>query len=657
MRKYVYISGLIALTLLIAVYVSCDRADSSLIIRTGETVTFTVGTSGSPADTRTAYSGVTAGGRERIDWKEGDMIRVYCAAASEPESKFADYVVNADVSASGAISISTIRQAGLDDRGLRWGDEAVQHDFYAVYPSQRTAGKSADEFGTAGHETIMTGNIPAEQRPLSVNSIAAMSEPHFTAVPDLTSLYMVARNSIRQSNTDAWNKVGGDGVFLSFKPVTTAIEFTIRNNFEGNGDLLIKDVQLISQSHSIAGQFTADLTGLATDGSKYPVCRSASAGNIVKIVFTSDIKVMKGQTLRFTFFLKPDYDNQTPARAIDVDDLTFRITKSDGSWLQTRLGYTDGSGIVFPCHRKSFVTGVLVPEGAQWTVRYSDDESTGTIVTPWQEGVKGNLQLLLDNHLLPGKFNVGTSAKPVYVHFTNGNLQACYNNGNPIWQFAEHQYTVIGSQDISKYKSNGWYDLFAWGATGQASSGHTPVPFWKYSSGSNGADDKNYRGDINTSSAKAALTKSDDWGANIISFIPGGTFITLTTTEWSNLLANHTHRKCTVAGVPGVAFLPGAGTLKSSYTAAAWTAAENAGALFLPSAGFRNGAKSSHSSTEYNPYFYYWSRSLSNIYGSNDETKPYYVPYGLADYGSLDAATVNWRQTGRAVRLVMKTGS
>ena len=52
--------------------------------------------------------------------------------------------------------------------------------------------------------------------------------------------------------------------------------------------------------------------------------------------------------------------------------------------------------------------------------------------------------------------------------------------------------------------------------------------------------------------------------------------------------------------------------------------------------------------------FYYWTRTLSSEYGADQgsATTKYGLPYGFGYYGTGAWETfVNWRSTGRAVRL------
>lgn len=400
MKKISRIKGLVLNTLAFAVILPalCSCRKEFFSFTPGSNVYFAVST-GAVA-TKASYSGAVADNKERIDWEEGDLLRIYCAVVSEPAAKYADYEVKeGSVSASGAISNAQIN-VKTGDIGLRWGATDAQHNFYAVYPSPALTGTGSIGDGT------MTGSIPEVQAPVSLNAIAVVSDPDFTAVPDMLCEYMVAYQSVK-NDEDADEKVNGDGaVFLKFKPIVTAIEFTITNDQSTDAVLNIKNIQLTSAAHDIAGTFSANLNGLNVEGTAYPECTSTSTGKTVTMDFTNIpdydysgnseisgskkyVSVEKGQTLRFTMFLKPEYSDHSP---VDVDDLTFKVVKADDSWVSTKLAYNDAgkTGVAFPCHKKSYVSGILVPEGAQWSVKFSDSDS---VIESWTTPVEKSLDL------------------------------------------------------------------------------------------------------------------------------------------------------------------------------------------------------------------------------------------------------------------------
>lgn len=225
---------------------------------------------------------------------------------------------------------------------------------------------------------------------------------------------------------------------------------------------------------------------------------------------------------------------------------------------------------------------------------------------------------------LSGAFSIGESMQ---VHFSKGNLQ--YNASSNIWRFAESQYDYIGEENttnISDPTNDGWIDLFGWG------TGDNPTR-----STQNGSQ----------------YSEFTDWGINPI--LNGGNIAniwqTLKSDEWTYLLQSRANAQqlqgvATVNGYTGLILLPdnwydtGHTALVSSYTSGEWETMENAGAVFLPAAGYRWGSTKMF---EVGVSGEYWSAS----FGATDEA------YDL-DFksGSVNPMSNYSREYGFSVRLV-----
>ena len=256
---------------------------------------------------------------------------------------------------------------------------------------------------------------------------------------------------------------------------------------------------------------------------------------------------------------------------------------------------------------------------------------------------------IVPDGVLPGLFSVSATRQ---VRFSQGNLQ--YQASTNTWRFAEHQYDYVGTQTADErgnYGGNvsgsdnrnisstysGWIDLFGWG------TGDNPTL-----SSTNNMDYGTFV----------------DWGCNAIS--NGGNtanrWRTLTIAEWEYLLYFRTDASSklgmgNINGVGGLIILPDSWTLPSecsftsefttyspndypdwihnSYTLAQWAQMEAAGAVFLPAAGFRNGAVvffvgrygGYWSSTPNNDERYAWNNEVYawNMYFDRDLIdNPYY---------------------------------
>ena len=214
----------------------------------------------------------------------------------------------------------------------------------------------------------------------------------------------------------------------------------------------------------------------------------------------------------------------------------------------------------------------------------------------------------IHNGALPGEFSVSPTKK---VRFSRGNLQ--YNaalgthqcaDGKTLqgtWRFAEHQWDYVGSANANIFSSySGWIDLFGYGTSGWNSGVSCYSPY-DYNEIENAYIDK----DLMDSYANA------DWGIyNAIS--NGGNepnlWRTLMGIEWTYLLsqrvnADKLYSSGTVNSITGLILLPdiwklpngvtftpqGSSYSSNTYNASQWEQMENAGAIFLPAAGWRRG--------------------------------------------------------------------
>lgn len=177
------------------------------------------------------------------------------------------------------------------------------------------------------------------------------------------------------------------------------------------------------------------------------------------------------------------------------------------------------------------------------------------------------------NGAINGLFSVSSSKQ---VYFSKGNLQ--YQPSSNSWRFASNQWETMGNSNTKISSTySGWIDLFCWG------TGNAP-----YQSSVNNADYSSF----------------SDWGWYYDRY---DSWRTLTIDEWNYLFnsranASSKHGGAYVNGVAGVVILPDQFVMPSgcylsasnrysanSYTSADWHRMEDAGAVFLPTAGRRTG--------------------------------------------------------------------
>lgn len=248
-------------------------------------------------------------------------------------------------------------------------------------------------------------------------------------------------------------------------------------------------------------------------------------------------------------------------------------------------------------------------------------------------------------------------ARGKQVMFSRGNLQ--YQASTDTWRFAEQQYLCAGDDNANAAASyTGWIDLFGWGTSGWNSGATAYLP---YATNSDNAD---YYPGGDASNDLIGDNDSADWGRYNAIAAGGdevGKWRTLTSSEWNYLLGSSSVRqdKCGKAVIDGtyngivllpdnwvlpsnLTFTPGISSdyATNAYTAAQWTAMEDAGAVFLPAAGFREGTAVSNVGT----HGYYWS--TTHINGT--------YSYDLYFFGGYaNASDLGTRAVGRSVRLVI----
>lgn len=299
------------------------------------------------------------------------------------------------------------------------------------------------------------------------------------------------------------------------------------------------------------------------------------------------------------------------------------------------------------------------------------------------------------SNILPGRFSVAADRQ---VQFTKGNLQ--YNAAYNSWRFAEHQYDFIGNAAgnktaaASRATQDAWIDLLGWGTSGYDGTHFDPtaIHFQPYASSdaSTGYAANSYGYGPSTDLLTGANswssreeTKNYDWG--VYNFTAGeeAGLRTITLAEWNYLLKTRTNYDrlrgmATLFGNCGAILLPdgwnwsapalakaasAAGfDWKSKYSVgsvvkytdniiedteagrALWTAMEEAGAVFLPAAGYRSGVTINYP----NSYLLYWTSTTYSTGSLYAHRIRFFGPSDTDFYSN----SYDPRSLGQAVRLV-----
>jgi len=254
---------------------------------------------------------------------------------------------------------------------------------------------------------------------------------------------------------------------------------------------------------------------------------------------------------------------------------------------------------------------------------------------------------------IDGIFSVSETTQ---VYFSRGNLQ--YQASTDTWRFAENQWSYIGNSNSNVSSTYGsWIDLFGWGTSGW-DCGNTNYHPWN----SNNSTGSEY-GPYGQHSLTGAYANAD-WGVyNPIS--NGGnttnTWRTLLSDEWDYVFNIRSTTsgirfvKALVNDVNGVILLPDdwssdtyslndtnngdAAYISNIISVSQWTTLENAGAVFLPAAGYRFGV----SVGDVGSCGYYWSASYFNSS---------YAYLMSLKASSVSTGNASNRTYGRSVRVV-----
>ena len=388
-----------AMALLVAGFagVSCTKGGSlNLNFRKGVRFSASMSTSG----TRTSYSGegtTDAQGllaRERIDWTDGDLIRVYSPQAAQPDGSthYADYEIQSHetVGTPGAQLTSRATVAVKEGTEQLYWEESpgrdMVHDFFAVYPSPTTQGftpgHTLEQDGvlfaseTVGEDEVMTftGVTPATQ------TVSRKNATENVWLPDMRPAYMLATASSTQAAADE------NGVTLQFIPKFSAFEFTVASG--DNPTVKLTSFSLTATEGYLTGAFKisqADF-GITTEG--IADANVTDGGKTITVNFGADgITVTNVNPLTFAVLALPQ---RTSGLIISftgdvIGTRTLELKMTDGtpiSWAPYKKHRI--YGLSFPALTDAiivdpiiwngvFVTDAIIGDAIAWNSEYESD--------------------------------------------------------------------------------------------------------------------------------------------------------------------------------------------------------------------------------------------------------------------------------------------
>ena len=305
-------------------------------------------------ETRTSYSNSNESettGWERIDWKQGDIFRVYSSVAAKLNGNhYSDYyVVNGRTSSNGKISEASIEnnEAG----GLVWGKG--ENDFYALFPYN--AFEVTEVTDAPGKVSAAKAAIPATQ------TLTKAEDREY--YPDMKYAYMLALAKEEAKST----------VELNFDPYFTAFEFEVC----ADKNMKIKGFKMSSSDKGddfaatpLSGEFTATPAETKWTVGNAPEIsdenRSVTATFASPIELTLDNGATKTDAAHFTVFAAPrDLTSLTLEFTVEVDGVEetrslFVSYAKDGTTSEGTT-YAKGDPVTFKALKKHNIKGIVLP--------------------------------------------------------------------------------------------------------------------------------------------------------------------------------------------------------------------------------------------------------------------------------------------------------
>ena len=380
--------------------VSCTKGGSlNLLLRKGVRVSASMSTSG----TRTAYSreGTTDTDglltRERIDWTDGDLLRVYSPQAAQPDGSthYADYEIQSHetIGTPGAqlTSRATVEvKEGTEQ--LYWEESPgrdMVHDFFAVYPSPTTPGfttsHTLEQDGvifapeTVGDDEIMTftGVTPAAQ------TVSRKNATENVWLPDMRPAYMLATASSTQAAADE------NGITLQFIPKFSAFEFTVASG--DNPSVKLTSFSLTATEGYLTGAFKISQADFGVTAVGVTDANVTDGGKTITVDFgTEGITVTNANPLTFAVLALPQ----------QTSGLIISFT---GDVIGTRtleLKMTDGTPISWAPYKKHRIYGLSFPALTEaiivdpiiWNGVFVTDAIIGDAIA-WNSEYEGNVHV------------------------------------------------------------------------------------------------------------------------------------------------------------------------------------------------------------------------------------------------------------------------
>ncbi|MBR1872442.1 MAG: hypothetical protein IJ795_04470 [Bacteroidales bacterium] len=319
---------------LAALLIACSREKEAAYM--GETVNFGVSAM-SGALTKTVYSGeLTDADIERINWVDGDLIRIVCNEVSAPEEKYFDYELSVSGN-SGRYSYASAVPYNAGN-GLQWGEGS--HAFYSVYPSPVTPGSISLEIADGAGRALAV--LPEDQS-TSSDKKEGDTENRYYGNMDLAFM------------TAATQASPGDNVTLSFTPIVTTFYVTVFNTT--GSAMTLRKVALSSASNALTATYRTVFTTAGnrtysfSEAGTWAGTPTWSESNSTVFASFDGLSLADGDHVTVALFAIPK----------DITQLTLAVTSDETGTVKLPLKYSNGTWLSFTGGDKHNINNIGIP--------------------------------------------------------------------------------------------------------------------------------------------------------------------------------------------------------------------------------------------------------------------------------------------------------
>lgn len=280
---------------LVAVACSDNSENPSVEPTPGVDVQFGATLGQSDLDTRTYYGDETrltdGGSVFPILWNSGDQVRII---SPDCEENFQDRTYQVDADHEGKDYAETLQKT--TDTGLRWGTES-QASFCSIYPASGVT--SVDIANKTFTLTMPSAQTDAVKNAKGTEAVTTT----YTCAPQMDGCFMYAYTP---------NVVASQTVDLRYKPLSTAIRFTLTGPSNSAQRVYIQRVTLHSDDTYLAGTFTVDFSkcSKSTDFPSVTISESDASHDveltpIVENTTNAFLSLASGESVELSAFIIP----------------------------------------------------------------------------------------------------------------------------------------------------------------------------------------------------------------------------------------------------------------------------------------------------------------------------------------------------------------